>query len=96
MNIGQFEESLCRSTQSERERNWVRARVFEAMGDKFFWHGDIKAARKLYLLGLQKDWRMLKALLKLLLLSLGKPGSYVRRLILSFHSMPPSVLSTGR
>lgn len=87
MSISQFEDSLCRSTESETERNWIRARVFDGMGDKLFWSGDVPPARKLYLLGLQKDWRMAKVLVKLLLLLLGTPGNYLRRLILSFRTL---------
>jgi glycosyltransferase involved in cell wall biosynthesis len=82
MSIHEFEESLCRSTDSERERNWVRARVFAQMGDIYCFREDRQAARKFYLLGLRKDPRMAKAYLKLLLLLLGKPGNYMRRAVL--------------
>ena len=51
MSIHEFEESLCRSTDSERERNWVRARVFAQMGDIYCFRRDRQTARKLYLLG---------------------------------------------
>ncbi len=86
MTAGQFEESLCRSTDNEADRNWIRARVSEAMGDKFFWRGDLVAARELYLRALQKDWRMVKVRLKLLLLLLGTPGNCVRNFVLTFRA----------
>ena len=39
MTLGEFEDSLYRSTKSEPERNWIRARAFEAMGDTLFGRG---------------------------------------------------------
>lgn len=82
MTADQFEESLCRSTDSEAERNWIRARTFAAMGDILFWRGDFGTARTLYARGLQKDWRMLRVRLKLFLLSLGPVGRYLRGFVL--------------
>jgi glycosyltransferase involved in cell wall biosynthesis len=87
MTTDQLEESLCRSTDNEGERDWIRARVSEAMGDKSFWHGDLVAARKLYLLALQRDWRMMKVRFKLILLLLGTPGKHIRTLLLSSRSV---------
>jgi glycosyltransferase involved in cell wall biosynthesis len=87
MTVGQFEESLCRSTESERDRAWIRARVFEGMGDKFFWRGDLMAARRHYLLALQKDWRMARVRLKLFLIFLGPLGNYARRFVRTFRGM---------
>jgi hypothetical protein len=80
MSSGQFEESVGRSTESKEERNWIRARFLEALGDRCFLRGDGAAAKGFYLRGLQKDVLMPKVYLKVLLLLLGRPGEYVRRL----------------
>jgi hypothetical protein len=95
MSIGQLEESLCRSTQNEKERNWIRARLFEGIADNLWSRGDSLSARKFYLLGLQKDWRMAKVYAKLLLLWFGKPGDYVRRLVRSVRTMAINRLLEG-
>lgn len=85
MTLGEFEDSLCRSTNSEAERNWIRARAFEAMGDILFWRGDLPAARARYADGLRKDWRMLGACAKLVLLSLGPIGRFLRSSVVMFR-----------
>jgi glycosyltransferase involved in cell wall biosynthesis len=85
ITVSEFEESLCRSTDSEAERNWIRARTYVAMADMLFWHDDPAAARTLYVRGIRKDWRMPRAYLKLFLLALGPVGRYVRKLGLTFR-----------
>jgi len=85
MSFSEFEESLCKGTESEKERNWIRARFYAAKGDVSFSEGDIPAARKLYLKSLQKDARMVKVYAKLLL-SLGKLGVYLRTLLSSVRN----------
>jgi glycosyltransferase involved in cell wall biosynthesis len=79
MSIDQFEGSLCRSTENERERKWVRARFLEGLADGLYWRGDLSSARRFYRLSLQNDSWMLAAYAKLLLLWLGTPGDYLRR-----------------
>jgi glycosyltransferase involved in cell wall biosynthesis len=79
ITIDQFEESLRRSTSCERERDWIRARVFTEMADLLYTQGDPSSARKLYLAGLRKDPLMTKVYAKTLLLLLGKPGVYARQ-----------------
>ncbi len=79
ITIDQFEETLRRSTGCERERNWIRARVFTEMADLFYSQGDLSSARKLYLAGLRKDHLMTKVYAKTLLLLVGKPGVYARQ-----------------
>lgn len=86
MSVNDFEESLCRSTESERERNWIRARFYAAKGDAFFSKGDLPAARRFYLDSLHKDPRMAKVYGKLLF-SLGKPGKYLLRLLRSVRGI---------
>ena len=79
ISLGQFEESLCRNTPSETERNWVRARVYAGIGDEYYWQGELPLARRFYLAGLQKDLTMAKVVVKLFLLLLGSPGDQLRR-----------------
>lgn len=79
MSLEDFEQSLCRGTQIEKEREWIRARFYAARGDAFFREGNLAAARRSYLDGLQKDPGMAKVYAKLLL-SVGGPGSSLRRL----------------
>jgi glycosyltransferase involved in cell wall biosynthesis len=92
MSIDQFEDSLCRSTESEKEKNWVRARLFEGIGDRLCLRGDGSSARQFYRVGLQKDPRMVKVYAKLFLLWLGKPGDYVRKLLRSFRGIAATSL----
>jgi glycosyltransferase involved in cell wall biosynthesis len=75
----QFEESLCRSTDSERERDWIRARTFARMADLLYFREDILSARRFYVAGLRSDPWMAKVYVKLLLLLVGEPGGRVRR-----------------
>ena len=97
MTLEEFEDSLCRSTKSDPERNWIRARAYEAMGDALFWRGDLAAVRALYARALQSDWRILEVWAKLLLLLLGPVGRYLRRLVIRFREkvMAPVVRVIG-
>jgi glycosyltransferase involved in cell wall biosynthesis len=79
MTLEQFEESLCRNTASEMERNWVRARVYAGIGDRYYSRGELPLAKQFYLAGLQKDPCMAQVLAKWFFLLLGNPGDYVRR-----------------
>ena len=85
MTFGEFDDSLCRSTNHEAERNWIRARAYEAMADSLFWRGELAASKTLYARALRKDWRMVGAWGKLFLLSLGPLGRFLRRLVLTFR-----------
>jgi glycosyltransferase involved in cell wall biosynthesis len=80
MSVDDFEKSLCRGTDNERERNWIRARFYAAKGDRLYSKGDLKAARRFYLDGLRNDPRMVSVYPKLLL-SLGRLGVHLRRLL---------------
>jgi len=71
----------------KKERNWVRARYFEGMGDILCLRRDLPAARKFYLARLHDDPRMSKVYVKLLLLLLGRPGDSVRSLLRSVRTM---------
>ena len=85
MTPGEFEDSLCRSTRSEAERNWIRARTYAAVGDALFWRGDLPTARAMYADSLRKDWRMFGACAKLVLLSLGPIGRFLRSSVVTFR-----------
>lgn len=85
MTFGEFEDSLCRSTKSEPEKNWIRARAFEAMGDTLFGRGDLAAARAAYMRALRKDWRIVKTWAKLFFLLLGPVGRHLRRFVIRFR-----------
>ena len=71
LGVEACEESLCRGTEDEGERNWVRARMSAAMGDISYWQGDLERAKKFYRIGLRKDAAMARVYAKLLLLAFG-------------------------
>ena len=85
MSFDEFEDSLCRSTNSDAERNWIRARAYEAMGDALFWRGDLVAARTLYVRALRRDWQIVEVWAKVLLLLLGPVGRYLREFVIRFR-----------
>ncbi|WP_340122719.1 glycosyltransferase family 2 protein [Methylobacter svalbardensis] len=85
MNFEALEESLRQYTSSETEQNWVRARVYESVGNEFYWQGNLASAKQFYQTAIKKDPRMASVHLKLLLLALGKPGDFLRRTIFSFR-----------
>jgi glycosyltransferase involved in cell wall biosynthesis len=87
ISLAQFEDSLCRSTANEEDRNWIRARVLTSLGDGLCSRGDISGAWNFYLLGLRKDPQMPKVYVKLLFLMLGRRGNYARTLLRSFRNM---------
>ena len=86
MSFEDFEDSLCRSTESENERNWIRARFYAAKGNASFTKEDLTEAKKLYLRSLQKDPLQL-AVYARLFLSLGKHGIYLRRALRSMRNL---------
>ncbi|NML18993.1 glycosyltransferase family 2 protein [Azohydromonas caseinilytica] len=83
VNFERMENSLQQQAITDLERDCIRARVYATVGNKCYWRHDVTAARHFYRLALAKaPWR-LSVLIKLLLISLGRPGHYVRRSILS-------------
>jgi len=80
LTVDRFEDSLCQSTESEAERNWIRARFFDGLGDRFWSLGELRSASKCFVSALQKDPRMVKVYGKLPLLLLGGLGYSLRRL----------------
>jgi hypothetical protein len=87
MSLEDFELSLCRGTQIESERDWIRSRFYAAKGDACFASGDLAGARGFYVASLRKDPLLLSAYPKLLF-SLGKPGLYLRKLLRSLRELP--------
>jgi hypothetical protein len=78
MSVEEFEDSLCQGTKDESEREWIRAKFYAAKGDASITTEDLPAARGFYLRSLRND--PLKAIVyPKLLLSLGWPGTYVRK-----------------
>ncbi len=81
MSLSHLEESLHRSTNNEIERNRIRAFFFDGVGDRHLSCQEESTARHFYLSSLRKDPRLIKVYAKLLLLSFGKPGAYLRRMV---------------
>jgi glycosyltransferase involved in cell wall biosynthesis len=79
MNLEQFEASLLRNTTTKAERNWVRARVYAGVGNECYWRNELVLARKFYQAALKEDPSMTSVHIKKLLLSLGRPGDYIRK-----------------
>ena len=79
ITLQRFEESLCRNTPSEKERNWVRTRVYANVADRYYGLGNYPSAKQFYLATLRKDPLRVKEYAKMFLLSLGKPGNCLRK-----------------
>jgi glycosyltransferase involved in cell wall biosynthesis len=84
ITLDQFEHSLCQYTQSQKERNQIRARVYASVADRYYFRGDLASSKEFYWAGLKHDPIMAKVYVKLILLSLGKAGDVVR---LRLHRM---------
>jgi glycosyltransferase involved in cell wall biosynthesis len=85
LTLKQFEESLCRNTQNETEREFVRSRVYAGIGNEYYWQKEVHLAMEFYSSALGKDFWLPKVHLKRVLLGLGKSGDFVRRVIFSFR-----------
>jgi glycosyltransferase involved in cell wall biosynthesis len=79
MTLDQFEASLSKSTSDEKERNWVRARVYAAVADSYYWREDFSLARQFYSSALRKEPWLPKIWAKHLLLSSGEIGNLLRK-----------------
>jgi len=77
--LEKFEESIQLNSNDSREKDWLRAQVYIKLGDSFYWHGDKTAARRLYLASLRFESVKLSARAKLLALTLGFFGDFLRR-----------------
>jgi glycosyltransferase involved in cell wall biosynthesis len=83
VDFAMMEKSLQQQPIDEVQRNRIRARVYATVGNKCYWRQDIATAKRFYKFALAKaPWRV-SLWFKLLLTSLGRPGHYLRRSILS-------------
>ena len=85
MNFEEMEESLRGFTSSESEQNTIRTQIYERMGNEFYWQGDLESAKRFYQMALNKNPWKIGVHTKKLLLSFGKQGDKLRKMILSFR-----------
>jgi glycosyltransferase involved in cell wall biosynthesis len=85
VTMTQFEQSLCGSTPNENERRYVRARVRAEMGDRFYQRRDFASAKNHYRAATDLQPWLIAARVKKLLLLLGRPGHFLRRLFRKLH-----------
>jgi glycosyltransferase involved in cell wall biosynthesis len=85
MNFEMLEDSIRQNIMDEAERNCFRLRVYEKMGNEYYWKGELVSAKQFYQLALKNDPWMAAVRTKILFLSLGKMGDYIRKTILSFR-----------
>lgn len=81
LNLELFEASLRQRPASVQEKSWVRARVFAALGSEYYWRGERASAKELYRQALETDPWMIAVYVKQLLLSLGRTGDAIWRLL---------------
>jgi hypothetical protein len=91
MSMDDLEESLSRNISDLKDRNCIRSRVLTEIGDIAYTRGDKVSARKFYLSGARINPRTLKTCLKLILLSLGRSGVYLRSLVSGIRSAPAKI-----
>lgn len=78
--LSAIEECLLQNISEERERSWVRSRVFSAIADILYTRGDRGSARRFYVSALQIKPYRTKIYIKLALLSFGRVGACLRTL----------------
>jgi glycosyltransferase involved in cell wall biosynthesis len=78
LSADQFELSLCRNIPLESEREWIRARVFDALGNRLWLKGDYLRARCYYLQSVSRNPFNLSLYAKLSLVLLRIPGGFLR------------------
>jgi glycosyltransferase involved in cell wall biosynthesis len=81
MNPELLEESLERYAADAVERDWIRSRVYEKIGNEYYWQKEFHSAQHFYQLALKNDPWMAGASIKKLLLSLGKTGDRIREMV---------------
>jgi glycosyltransferase involved in cell wall biosynthesis len=79
MTFDQFEESLCRNTARESERDRIRGKVYAFIADEYYWRAESALARKYYSEALRKAPWSPKIWAKFLLLASGSIGDVLRR-----------------
>jgi glycosyltransferase involved in cell wall biosynthesis len=78
LSIDQFEQSLCRNISLESEREWIRARVFDALANSLWLRGDYPQAKHYYLESVSKNPWAIVIFAKLFLVSLRIPAGVLR------------------
>ena len=81
LDIDEFDESLQNSTKDQAERRWLYARFFLGLGDRYWYQNERSKAAEYYFKALSRDPSLLKIYAKLMLLPLGRLGSFVRETI---------------
>ena len=81
MTLDEFETSLDGNLSNEKEKRWIRARVYRDIADLRYWSGEPKAARQLYWAALRRDPFMMKSWAKLAAALLGSTGLRLRKQI---------------
>jgi len=83
--LDQLEESLTRHCPNAQERRKVRALVYSGIASEYYWQGDSALAETFSRAALKENPLMLDVRFKKLLLSLGKPGDFVRKTLSSMR-----------
>ena len=83
MTWEQFEESLGRHTSSEEEKTFLRSQACAAIADIYYWNDEVPSTKRYYQKSLDYDRWNVKAHVKMLLLTLGKPGKDLRKYLRS-------------
>ncbi|WP_348266552.1 glycosyltransferase family A protein [Edaphobacter paludis] len=78
LSLPAFEASLHENIHSEKERAYIRARVFDGIGDSLWAGGERSRAQASYLASAKIEPPAVKAYIKYLLVSLGVPGNHAR------------------
>jgi hypothetical protein len=87
LSLEQFEDSLCKNTAIEWERNRLRALTYAAIANEYYWQGERALASEFYGKAIGKDPWKVGVHIKKLLLHLGRPGDRLRKTILSRRSV---------
>lgn len=96
LTLEEFEQSLLQNSRNPQEQKIIRARVYAALADTYFWKRDFAGALHLYRNGLRQDPRMLQAWAKYLLLRAGNVGIRFRECLPALRRAASSVRSAGR
>jgi hypothetical protein len=80
LSLPAFEISLQKNILSEKERDHIRARVLDGLGDSLWAGGQRSRAQESYLASTKIKPLKVKPYLKLLLVSIGVPGNHARTL----------------
>jgi glycosyltransferase involved in cell wall biosynthesis len=95
LSMRALNESLSKATDSQQEREWIRARVFDRLADKMIFRQKLHSARLLYIASINCDKKWLKVYLKVLLVSLGNPGRWLRVIIRKIRVLSGSLTNSA-